>query len=107
MSLLSIALHQVTLRPQYHPSYPTEPKKEAGRPMSKLRSERKEKLHAASLEIGESQLAGIMEIIRLTDPKLHEDNARKMLDELVEDKRMDRRITTRPRKKVFYTARPQ
>src|SRR5574343_874805 len=107
MSLLSIAIHQVQLRPKYHESYSTEPKKPSGRSMSKLHMERKEKLHAISHGIGESQLAGNMNMMRLTDQKLHEDDARKMLDELVADKRMDKRVTTKPRKKCFYKARPQ
>lgn len=38
---LSIAIAQVQLRPQYHPSYSTEPKSEAGRPISPLRAWRK------------------------------------------------------------------
>lgn len=60
MSLLSIAIRQVQLQPQYHPSYSLEPKGESGRPLSKLRIARKEKLHAISLEIGEAIHATIL-----------------------------------------------
>lgn len=104
---LSLAIEQIQLRPQYHPSYSTKPNCESGRPLSKLRSERKEKLHEISLALGKSTHADILAEMRKTDTKIHKDDVRKMLDELVEDKRMDRRIKTRPRKKVFYTARPQ
>ena len=106
MSLLSIAIHQVQLRPQYHPSYSTEPKTEAGRPISKLRQSRKEKLHAISLELGEATHADIFSVVRETDPKIHKDDVRKLLDELIADKRMDKRTEYSQRKKVFYTARP-
>ena len=107
MSLLSIALQQSQLKPQYHPSYSTEPKGEAGRPVSKLRLQRKNNLLAISREIGESNLSGIMAIARDSDPKLHEDDARKMMDELVAERLVTRRVITKPRKKVFYTARSE
>ena len=107
MSLLSIAIQQVQLSPQYHPSYSFEPKTEAGRPVSKLRQARKEKLHAISLEIGEAIHATILAVMRETDPKIHKDDARKMLDELCADKRMDKRTSYVGRKTVFYTARPE
>ena len=107
MSLLSIAIHQVQLRPQYHPSYSTEPKTEAGRPISKLRQSRKEKLHAISLELGEAIHAEILAVIRETYPNIHKDDCRKLLDELCSDKRMDKRVVICGGKKVFYTARPE
>lgn len=107
MSLLSIAIHQVQLRPQYHPRYSTEPKGESGRPLSKLRMARKEKLHAISLALGEAIHADILAVMRETDPKIHKDDARKMLDELCADRRMDKRTTYDGVKKVFYTARPE
>jgi hypothetical protein len=107
MSLLSIAIRQVQLQPQYHPSYSLEPKGESGRPLSKLRIARKEKLHAISLEIGEAIHATILAKIRETDQKIHKDDVRKLLDELIADKRMDKRTVYSPRKKVFYTARPK
>lgn len=107
MSLLSIAINQIQLRPHYHHSYSVEPKNEAGRPISKLRQRRKNNLLAISREIGESNLSGIMAIAHVSDPKLHEDDARKMMDELVADRLVTRRVITKPRKKVFYTARPE
>lgn len=107
MSLLSIALHQVQLRPQYHPSYSTEPKSEAGRPISSLRQSRKEKLHAISLALGTAIHADILAVMRETDQKIHKDDCRKMLDELCADKRMDKRTVYGGGKKVFYTARPE
>lgn len=105
--ILSIALAQVQLRPQYHPSYSDEPKSEAGRPISKLRLARKEKLHAISLEIGEAIHATILAKIRETDPRIHKDDCRKMLDELCSDKRMDRRVTYGSGKRIYYAARPE
>ena len=107
MSLLSIAIHQIQLRPQYHRSYSTEAKSESGRPLSKLRAERKEKLHAISLALGTAIHADILAVMRETDPKIHKDNVRKMLDELCSDKRMDKRVVICGGKKVFYTARPE
>ena len=107
MSLLSIALAQSQLRPQYHPSYSTEPKSEAGRPISNLRMARKEKLHAISLEIGTAIHADILAVMRETDPNIHKDDCRKMLDELCDEKRMDKRTVYAPGKRVFYTARPE
>ena len=104
---LSIAIAQVQLRPQYHPSYSVEPKKEAGRPISKLRQQRKNNLLAINREIGESNLSGIMAIAHVSDPKLHEDDARKMMDELVADRLVSRRVITSPRRQVFYTSRPE
>ncbi len=103
---LSIALAQVQLRPQYHPSYSDGPKSETGRPISKLRLARKEKLHAISLEIGTAIHADILEVIRLLDPKIHKDDCRKMLDELCSERRMDKLVTYGSGKRVFYTARP-
>lgn len=107
MSLLSIAIHQVQIRPQYHPSYSTEPKGESGRPLSKLRMARKEKLYAISLALGEAIHADILAVMRETDPKIHKDDCRKMLDELCAEKRMDKRVVISGGKKVFYTARPE
>ena len=107
MSLLSIAIQQAQLRPQYHPSYSTEPKSEAGRPISALRQSRKEKLHAISLELGTAIHAAILAVMRETDPKIHKDDCRKMLDELCAEKRMDKRVVICSGKKVFYTARPE
>ena len=107
MSLLSIAIRQVQLQPQYHPSYSLEPKGESGRPLSKLRIARKEKLHAICLEIGEAIHATILAKIRETDPKIHKDDCRKMLDELCYEKRMDKRTVYGGGKRVFYTARPE
>lgn len=102
---LSIALAQVQLRPQYHPSYSDEPKSEAGRPISKLRLARKEKLHAISLEIGTAIHADILSVIRQSDQRIHKDDCRKMLDELCADRRMDKLVTYGGCKRVFYTAR--
>lgn len=107
MSLLSIAIRQVQLQPQYHQSYSLEPKGESGRPLSKLRMARKEKLHAISLELGEAIHATILAVMRETDPKIHKDDCRKMLDELCADKRMDKRTVYGGGKRVFYTARPK
>jgi hypothetical protein len=103
---LSIAIAQVQLRPQYHPSYSDEPKSEAGRPISKLRQARKEKLHAISLKIGRAIHAEILAVIRQSDPKIHKDDCRKMLDELCSERRMDKLVTYGSGKRVFYTARP-
>lgn len=107
MSLLSIAIHQVQLRPQYHPSYSTEPKGGSGRPLSKLRQSRKEKLHAISLAIGVAQHGDILAVMRESDKTIHKDDCRKMLDELCAEKRMDKKTTYVGGKKVFYTARPE
>lgn len=106
MSLLSIAINQVQLRPQYHPSYAVE-QLSAGRPISALRQSRKDKLHAISLKIGTAIHATILAVMRETDPKIHKDDCRKMLDELCADKRMDKRVVICGGKKVFYTARPE
>ena len=107
MSLLSIAISQVQLRPQYHPSYSVEQTLSAGRPISPLRQSRKEKLHAISLELGEAIHATILDEIHKTDPKIHKDDCRKMLDELCAEKRMDKHVVICGGKKVFYTARPE
>ena len=106
MNLFSLALHQAHLRPQYPPSYAVE-QLSAGRPISALRQSRKEKLHAISLELGEAIHANILAVMRETDPKIHKDDCRKMLDELCADKRMDKRVVICGGKKVFYTARPE
>lgn len=107
MSLLSIAIQQAQLRPQYHPSYSTEPKGESGRPLSKLRQSRKENLHAISIKLGTAIHADILAEMHKTDPKIHKDDCRKMLDELCAEKRMDKRVVICGGKKVFYTARPE
>ena len=107
MSLLSIALQQSQLRPQYQPSYSTDPKGESGWPISKLRQSRKEKLHAISLALGESMHGEILAVMRETDRKIHKDDCRKMLDELCAEKRIDKRVSYVGGKKVFYTARPE
>ena len=50
---LSIALAQIQFPPQYHPSYAEQVKTNAaGRPVTALHIERKDKLHAISLRIG-------------------------------------------------------
>lgn len=105
--ILSLALSQIQLRPQYHPSYSTEPKGESGRPLSKLRAARKEKLHEISLALGKSTHADILAEMRKTDPKLNKDDCRKFLEELCDEKRMDRVTVCGGGKKVFYTARPE
>ena len=107
MSLLSIAIHQVQLRPQYHPSYSVEQTLSAGRPISPLRQSRKEKLHAISIKLGTAIHADILAEMHKTDPKIHKDDCRKMLDELCAEKRMDKRVVICGGKKVFYTARPE
>lgn len=43
----------------------------------------------------------------MTDPKIHKDDCRKLLDELCAEKRMDKRVSYVGGKKVFYTARPE
>ena len=105
MSLLSIAIHQVQLRPQYHPSYSVEQTLSAGRLISPLRQSRKEKLHAISIQLGTAIHADILAEMHKTDPKIHKDDCRKMLDELCAEKRMDKRVSYVGGKKVFYTAR--
>ncbi len=107
MSLLSIAIQQAQLRPQYHPSYSVEQTLSAGRPISALRQSRKEKLHAISIQLGTAIHADILAEMHKTDPKIHKDDVRKLLDELIADKRMDKRTEYSQRKKVFYTARPE
>lgn len=81
------------------------PRSEAGRPLSPLKIARKKKLHAISLELGEAKHADILAVMHETDPRLHKDDCRKMLDELCEEKRMDKRIAICSGKKVFYKAR--
>ena len=107
MSLFSIAIHQVQLRPQYHPSYTDEQKSKSGRPLSKLRQSRREKLLAISREIGTAVLAEILAVNHKIDPRLHKDDCRKILDELCREKKMDKKTTYVGGKKVFYTARPE
>ena len=106
MSILSIAIHQVQLRPQYHPSYSTDQRSDSLGRCSKLRRERKNKLHSISLEIGEAIHAEIFAVIRKTDPKIHKDDCRKMLEELCDEKRMDRRVSYGGGKRIYYKARP-
>ncbi len=107
MSIFSTYLHQAQLKPQYHPSYSAEPKGEAGRPVSKLRLQRKQRLLEISLEIGTAVLADILAINHQDDPRLHKDDCRKMLDEMVRERLMDKKTTYVGGKKVFYTARPE
>lgn len=105
--VLSLAISQIQLRPQYHPSYSTEPKGESGRPISKLRTSRKEKLHEISLALGKAMHADILAEMRKTDPKINKDDCRKFLEELCADKRMDKVTVYGSGKKVYYTARPE
>ena len=105
MSLLSIALNQVQLRPQYHPSYAESSRRQVGKPPSTLKITRKEKLHAISLELGEAKHADILAVMHKTDPKIHKDDCRKMLDELCDENRMVKRVVICSGKKVFYKAR--
>lgn len=107
MSLLSHAIHQAQLRPQYHPSYTEDATRGRGREESALRKSRKEKLHAISLKLGTSMHGDVLAVMRQTDPKIHKDDCRKMLDELCAAKRMDKRVVYSGGKKVFYTARPE
>jgi hypothetical protein len=102
---LSIYIAQIMLRPQYHPSYSTDPNIEAGRPRSNLRASRKEKLYAISLDIGEARSADILDAMHETDPRIHKDDARKLLDELCAENRMIKRISYGSGKKVFYKAK--
>lgn len=106
-SPFAIAIEQVQLKPQYIPCYSAEPKSESGRPLSKLRMARKEILYAISRELGESIHADLLAAMRETDPKINKDYARKLLDELCDEKRMDKRTVYSPGKKVLYTARPE
>jgi hypothetical protein len=103
---LSIAIAQIQMRPQYHHSYSDAPKTEAGRPMSHLRLSRKAKLLEIIREIGETQLAPVIAIMHKTDPKIHEDDARKMIGEMVSDRLIERRVAYIKRRLVFYKARP-
>lgn len=107
MSLLSIAIQQAQLRPQYHPSYSTEPKGESGRPLSKLRQLRREKLHTISLEIGEAMLSELLAEIHKTDPKINKDDCRNLLNELCSERKMDKRVAAGSVKRVLYKARPR
>ena len=105
---LSIALAQIQLPPQYHPSYAEQVKTNAaGRPVTALHIERKEKLHAISLRIGEAVVSEIMVEMRKVDAKIHADDARKLLNELVDEKRMDKRVLYSPFKRALYLARPE
>lgn len=107
MSIFATYLHQAQLKPQYHTSYSTEPKGEAGRPVSKLRLQRKQRLLEISREIGTAVLADILAINHQTDPRLHKDDCRKILDELCREKKMEKKTTYVGGKKVHYTSRPE
>lgn len=102
MSLLSVALHQVQLNPQYHPSYRD---LSAGRPVTDLTIQRKKALHEISLRIGRANHATLLAAIRETDPKIHKDHVRKLIEELCEQGLMDKQVVYGGGKKVFYTAR--
>lgn len=100
---LAIALAQIQMRPKYHPSYDEQlPRNTAGRPVTKLHIERKEKLLAISKEIGEAQLCDLIAVMHKTDAKLHKDDCRKLLNELVEEKKLDKRILYVGGKKALY-----
>jgi len=104
---LSLAIAQIQLRPQYHPSYSIEPKGESGRPISKLRIARKQQLYEISVRLGEAAHADILAEIRKTDSRIGKDDVRKMLNELITDKRMGKRTVYGGGKKVFYKASPE
>ena len=91
---LSLAIAQIKLPPNYGEIYGRgEKKKHAGRPMSALRRARGDAFLAISEEVGERKTvddlmpfirAGNPEKGRAPDATLNRDDARRILDELVE-----------------------
>ena len=103
---LAIALQQIQLPPQYHPSYKDEVVRvSVGRPKSELATKRRKQLYEIVLRIGPSIVSEIMVEMRKVDKKLHQDDARKYLNELVELRKMDKRVIYSPVKRAIYTAR--
>ena len=102
MSLLLFAMKQAQLKPQYHPSYKD---KEDG-PLSIQRKARKENLLRISAKLGKSPIRNIIKVIHETDPKIDLELARSLLQELCDEKKMDRQLSIYGGKTVYYTARP-
>ena len=52
-------------------------------------------------------MSEIMVEMRKVDAKIHADDARKLLNELVDEKRMDKRVLYSPFKRALYLERPE
>lgn len=102
MSLLSIALKQIQMTPVYHESYVKI--EQANKKRSSRWNQRKELLYTIVCKVGKSQMCKIFTILRESDKTLHEDSARKMLNELVDDRRLVKTEVFNGRKNVFYEA---
>ena len=103
MSLLVLAMKQAILPPQYHPSYSTEQKDSAGRQKTPLRKEREEKILSIVAKLGSATHADIFFEIKKDDPKVHKDDVRKMANDLVDDRKMDKRNKPGFGNKLFYS----
>jgi len=103
---LSVALAQIQLPPNYGPIYQRAVAlKKPGAHKSPLRQGRAARLLEISREIGESHVDDILAVYRLDDDGLHRDDARKILDELTEDGKINKRtITKSGRRRSLYKA---
>lgn len=105
--ILSIALAQIQLPPNYGAAYQNiPPKKLSGAPKSPLRAERAARLMEISLEIGETHVDELLAIFHTEDDRLHRDDCRKILDELVGERKMDKRMVRNgSRSRALYKVR--
>lgn len=107
MQLLNIALAQIQLPPNYGPNYQrATPVKRPGGPKSPVRQARATRLLEISREIGEAHVDDLLSVYRLEDDGLHRDDARKILDEMTEEGKMDKRTVTKGgRRRALYKAK--
>ena len=103
---LSIALAQIQMRPQYHHSYEQGAVTDVKPVRSVLWMKRQEIIFNIVKKLGNAQMCKVMIELRKVDKTLHEDDARKMLSDLVKQDRLTKTSTHDGRRNVFYKARP-
>lgn len=104
-ALLSIAIDQIQ-RPTW---WITEPRRDHfGRKTTDLRTQRAENLFAICADLSKSSLDEILEVNALKDPRLHRDDARRIMNDMVDNGKLKK--TTKvieSRHRVFYEVKTE
>lgn len=100
--LLSIAIDQIQL-PTW---WVTETRSDhLGRNTTDLRMQRAENLFAICVSLGKSSLDEILAVNATKDPRLHRDDARRIMNEMVDNGKLTKtRTVIDSRHRVFYEA---
>lgn len=100
--MLTVAIDQIT-RPSW---WITEPRCDhLGRKTTDLRTRRANSLYEICVELGEALLDEILDVNALKDPNLHRDDARRIMNEMVDNGTLTKtKKLIDSRHRVFYSA---